>query len=244
MPETTETHSIRGHFIPAPPLPLGDDVKALFAASPRLSSLTPDELLAHIIKTRDEAYALVPFPCLGSFRFLSPGIRSAAPGETYAKLVQHLKGEADGLSNGVPRSILDLGCGLGQDTRALVVDGVPSERIVAADLSQDFLIIGHAMYGDKPSEGSIAGVRWTTCDVFEADDVEKVATMAGQEGFGTIYVGSFIHLFSLRECLAVPERLKLRSRSHADHSHSSQRAKSKSCVFCHSCYLSNPVLLY
>jgi hypothetical protein len=42
-----------------------------------------------------------------------------------------------------------LGCGFGQDIRALAVAGAPSEKLYGSDLRKEFWDLGYALFNDK-----------------------------------------------------------------------------------------------
>lgn len=184
-------------FAREPESPIPSLALDLFRISSRLSLLSEEELKQHIVDKRDEVFPVAPYPCLGSFRFLMPAIHTCGPTGTYQALLEHLKSSA--VDAAVPRKHLDLGCAMGQDTRKLIFDGVPADRLVAADLCKELIEAGHAMYDDEGANGRLAGIKWLVCDVFDAEHVERVRAEVGQEGYGSIYVGSFLHLFDLGE---------------------------------------------
>lgn len=176
-------------------LPLPPGTRALFAWSnpERFARLSDEELGAHITRVRDLAYARTPWPCLGRFSFIDPGIRTAAGPETYAHVLQRLRPRPPPQRSA---KVLDLGCCVAQDARALVMDGTPAENVVASDLLQHFIDLGFELFADKEGQGRIAGMKFQTADVFNQSDVNKLKEFAAAEGgYDVIYVGSFIHLF-------------------------------------------------
>ncbi len=48
-----------------------------------------------------------------------------------------------------PARLLDVGCCFGQDLRKLVVDGVPSERLVGLEPESKFLDLGFELFADR-----------------------------------------------------------------------------------------------
>ncbi|CEH15510.1 hypothetical protein CBOM_03814 [Ceraceosorus bombacis] len=196
-------------YASAPEQPIPDEALSLFQTSTYLSSLSTSALVQHIIQTRDQVFPHAPYPCLGSFRFLMPAIHTCGPQGTYEALLAHLKSQAGGEEAGAPpKKHLDLGCAMGQDTRKLIVDGVPSHRLVAADLSKDLMDAGHAMYDDASARERIGGTKWLVCDVFDEQHVQRVRDEAKEDGgYGSIYIGSFLHLFDLDEQKSIVKTL-------------------------------------
>ncbi|KAI1430391.1 hypothetical protein F5Y12DRAFT_723587 [Xylaria sp. FL1777] len=105
------------------------------------------EQIAHITKLRNTAYAQVPYPCMGTFRFLDLDL---ARHEAYK---EHVLGPlSQPAVPGKPEPLfLDCGCCLGQDVRKLAADGVPPHRLWASDIEPKFIETGFELFrdGDK-----------------------------------------------------------------------------------------------
>ncbi|KAI9689530.1 MAG: hypothetical protein M1822_010181 [Bathelium mastoideum] len=105
-------------------------------------------LVQRIQEIRDRAWAIAPYPCFGQFRFLED-VLSASP--FYNEIVYKVKAGA---------SVLDLGSGLGQDLRRLLVaagrtwkisdtNGNQHIKTYAADVTSEFWDLGLELFGDE-----------------------------------------------------------------------------------------------
>jgi SAM-dependent methyltransferase len=104
-------------------------------------------------------------------------------------------------------SFLDLGCGFGQDLRALVADGVPSQQCYAADLRREFWDLGYELFYDKETLKS----EWIQTDVLAPLDSQAgLQQLKGK--VDVIYAGSLLHLFDyggqVKVCELIVELLK------------------------------------
>lgn len=80
------------------------------------TGLEGEELANHVHTIRDRVWAFAPYPCTGRGLFLLPGLSGM---KIWPEVVEAAK---DG------KTILDLGCGLGQDIRRLRYDAVGSSN--------------------------------------------------------------------------------------------------------------------
>ncbi|KAF2823436.1 hypothetical protein CC86DRAFT_422289 [Ophiobolus disseminans] len=139
------------------------------------SGIPDEEILDHIYKVRDQAWDVLPYPCIGVFRFLDfPACLSPVYEEVLGRV-------------SAGETLLDLGCCFGQDIRKLVQDGAPSDNIIGVDHESRFIDLGYELFGDRETLKS----RFYTGDVFAQD---FLANMRGQ--IDIIFVGSFLHLFT------------------------------------------------
>ncbi|CAO1618216.1 unnamed protein product [Parajaminaea phylloscopi] len=188
-----------------PPLPLEDDTISLFrwsrpdlwGSGSRESDSNQETLIRHIAERRNAVLEKVNYPCIAGYSYLIPGILYQP---CFAEVVQRMS--AAKRPDGFEPTFLDLGCGLAQDARALLAfsppGAIPSSRIVAADLNPTLLEAGFELFGDKAGQGKISDVKWETCDIFRKEDVERLKSLTHQgTGYDVIWLGSFIHLFSL-----------------------------------------------
>ncbi|KAE8447545.1 hypothetical protein EG329_010675 [Mollisiaceae sp. DMI_Dod_QoI] len=104
------------------------------------SHIPPDSVRAHVLKKREEAWKIFPFPCIGQMRFLD---FSLAKMPSYDKILARLN---DSLT---PARLLDVGCCFGQDLRRLVADGTPSENLVGLDVEPQFLSLSYDLFADR-----------------------------------------------------------------------------------------------
>jgi SAM-dependent methyltransferase len=102
------------------------------------------ELREHVLAVRRDAMASAhAYRCVAGAMFLSP---RAPRHPRYADLL------ACASSGGV---LADVGCAFGQETRALIADGVPATQLVAADVTDAYWRLGERLFGDA-AEGSAA----------------------------------------------------------------------------------------
>lgn len=136
---------------------------------------------------RNKAWKETPYPCLGLFHFLLPGI---ARQRQFKHVIETL---SKPIESGPAPMLLDLACAVGQDPRALLQHSggkIPAERIVAADLMRSYMDIGFELFGDEAGKGRIAGIEWAEADVFRRADLEKLKSLSpGGKGFQFVYIG-------------------------------------------------------
>ncbi|KAG9997139.1 hypothetical protein KCU78_g17100, partial [Aureobasidium melanogenum] len=135
-----------------------------------------DEVVPHVLKIREKAWEVFPYPCIGGFRFLDMPL---AGFDAYPEIVRRLKSGND--------KYLDLGCCFGQDIRRLVADGVPHEALIGSDLHQGFLDLGYDLFKDKET----LRTKFIAADVFEAQS--KLTPLEGN--IDILHTSSFFHLF-------------------------------------------------
>ncbi|KAG8875834.1 hypothetical protein FRB97_004689 [Tulasnella sp. 331] len=153
----------------------------------KYTRLSSDEATRHIVEVRDRAWDIEPYPCLGRFRFLTPGIAGSG---LYPQILDRLKqGE----------TLLDLGMCFGQDIRKLVSDGAPSENIYGSDLRPEYLELGYALFMDKDRLKS----KLIAADIF--DPSSELKQIEGK--IDIIYTGSFFHLFDWDDQIRVAKRV-------------------------------------
>ncbi|KAK4646999.1 uncharacterized protein QC761_0024760 [Podospora bellae-mahoneyi] len=150
-------------------------------------SKIPDEkILDHIHTIRDQAWEILPYPCIGVFRFLDfPACLSPA----YPEVLERVR---------AGETFLDLGCCFGQDIRKLVHDGAPSDNIIGVDTESRFIDLGYELFGDRER----LKVHFCTGDVFAED---FLAEYRGRVDI--IFLGSFLHLFSFEQQVAIVAQL-------------------------------------
>ncbi|KAL2821796.1 hypothetical protein BDW59DRAFT_181090 [Aspergillus cavernicola] len=150
------------------------------------SGIPEEENTTHIHRVRDQAWDILPFPCIGLFRFLD---FPAYLQPVYPEVLSRIKsGE----------TFLDLGCCFGQDIRKLVHDGAPSENLIGVDTEPRFLDLGYQLFKDKDS----LKAHFLTGDVL-ADNF--LTEWRGKVDI--IFLGSFLHLFSFEQQEAIVVQL-------------------------------------
>lgn len=159
------------------------------------SKVPSDEVVKHVVDLRNEAWEIFPYPCIGQFRFLEPGITDL---EEYNEVIKRL-------SQG--QTLLDMACCFGQTVRQLVADGAPAENITGCDLEPDFIKLGYKLFKDEDKLQS----NFLTADIF--DDQSSLVGLKGQ--FDMVYAGSFFHLWGLEKQRQVSKRVALLLRPQA-----------------------------
>ncbi|CDO70605.1 hypothetical protein BN946_scf184748.g2 [Trametes cinnabarina] len=100
---------------------------------------------------------------------------------------------------------LDLGCCMGTDVRKLVHDGYPASHVFGCDLRQEYIELGHELFGDADR----CPIRFFTSNVFDlpttvdsatrntvVPEPSTVTALAQLRGVLThIYTGALFHLF-------------------------------------------------
>ncbi|KAH7402868.1 hypothetical protein BKA66DRAFT_404384 [Pyrenochaeta sp. MPI-SDFR-AT-0127] len=139
------------------------------------SGIPTNEVFNHVVKLRDEAWKVFPYPCIGQFRFMEP---SFAGLEEYDEVVERLcKGQ----------KLLDMACCFGQTTRELVVGGAPAVNIYGCDLQPGFIELGYELFKDREKLQS----KFLIADIFDSNSA--LADLKGH--FDMVYAGSFFHLW-------------------------------------------------
>ncbi|KAF2092408.1 hypothetical protein NA57DRAFT_50389 [Rhizodiscina lignyota] len=142
------------------------------------SGIPPSDVLPHALALRDKAWDIAPYGCIGLLGFTSPSIQNHPH---YAYILSHLKS--------VPgTTLLDLGCGFGQNLRQLALDGVPTSALSGADLSPSLIKCGYEYFRDQDT----LQATFITHDVLNpADEFSKNA----QGTFDIVWAALFFHLW-------------------------------------------------
>ncbi|THX88731.1 hypothetical protein D6C98_02432 [Aureobasidium pullulans] len=140
------------------------------------SNIPSDQVVPHVLRIRDTAWEVFPYPCIGQFRFLDMPLGGF---HEYPEILQRLKSGNE--------KYLDLGCCFGQDIRRLVNDGVPGSVLIGSDLHQGFLDLGYDLFKDKDKLNS----KFIAADVFESQSA--LTPLAGK--IDILHTSSFFHLF-------------------------------------------------
>jgi SAM-dependent methyltransferase len=139
------------------------------------SGISADDVVEHVIKLRNEAWRVFPYPCIGQFRFLDLSLKQT---KEYPELLERL---------GQGQRLLDMACCFGQEIRQLVADGAPSEQIYGCDLRKEYVELGYQLFRDRDRLHS----PFLTADIF--DNSSPLIELQGT--FDVVYAGSFFHLF-------------------------------------------------
>ncbi|MCJ1474398.1 hypothetical protein MMC13_003056 [Lambiella insularis] len=157
----------------------------------KYSKILADGVVAHVLKIRDLAWQIFPYPCIGQFRFLDLSI---AQQPFYPRLLSRLTSPS-------PPTFLDLGCCFGQDIRKLVHDGAPAAALSGAELRGAFLDMGYELFRDRET----LGARFIEADVFAEGEADALARLDGT--VDVVYTASFLHLFGLATQIRVAKRI-------------------------------------
>jgi len=134
-----------------------------------------EEIKAQIYAVRDKAWNVLPYPCIGLFRFLDFSIHLSP---AYPSVLTRLR---------AGETLLDLGCCFGQDLRKVALDSGTSANLLGADIEGAFMDLGYELFRDS---GKFQG-KFFPGSIFDGDFLE--------EWYGKIdmiYLGSFLHLFN------------------------------------------------
>jgi SAM-dependent methyltransferase len=158
------------------------------------SHIPTHRLVEHVQKIRREAWAVRQYPCFGSYTFQE---LSLAQHPMYATVCDRLKSRTNA-------TLLDLGCGIGQDLRKLVRDGVPGHQLIGYDLEPAFFSVGYEVFKDRLHLKStfIAG------DFLAAADDEMHVQRRVTYDF--IHAADFFHLWSWAKQIRVSTRRIMR----------------------------------
>ncbi|KAJ5606344.1 hypothetical protein N7510_009125 [Penicillium lagena] len=151
------------------------------------AGVSKNDMEKHIYSIRDEAWDIMPYPCIGAFMFLT--LRLCALPE-YPALLSRLK-------NG--HTFLDLGCCFGQDIRKLIFDGVPADQLLGCDYERSLLEVGFALFHDKDTMFN----RFIDADFF--DDHGKL--FQHKQTFDIIHIAMFLHLMNRHTQLLAIDRI-------------------------------------
>lgn len=145
----------------------------------KYSKIPAEEVEDHVLKIREAAWEIFPYPCIGRFRFLDLGFTKSAE---YPEVLKRLQeGER----------FLDIGCCFGQAIRQLVLDGAPSENMYGSDLRGEYMELGYDLFGDRDTLKST----FITADILDA--TSPLAELKGT--FDIIFAGSFFHLWGYED---------------------------------------------
>ena len=99
----------------------------------------------------------------------------------------------------VGASVLDLGCGLGQELRQLAYNGAPTQKMYASDRSQELWDLGFELFRDHEHMCAT----FVQADIFDLDSDLK--HLSGQ--MDIIIANHFLHLFDWDQQLAAMKRI-------------------------------------
>lgn len=156
-----------------------------------------------MLSQRDRAWNVLPYPCVGQMRFLDFPLSSMP---SYPTILSRL---ADPDSES---SLIDVGCGLGQELRKLVFDGAHGSknrfgaRLVGLDIESQFIDLGYDLFQDRDSFPG----RFVAGDLLDDAPTNPISSLAGSADF--IFIASFLHLWNwdkqVQACVRLVRLLK------------------------------------
>lgn len=155
------------------------------------SQIPSADVVQHVVDTRNRAWEVHPYPCLGQFRFLELNLSKRG---LYKSLVEELTATFS------PGRFLDIGCCLGQDLRKLIYDGVPPERVAGAELNGAFVDLGYDLFKDKGRLAGKAPIVSASILVDPSSPASPLNSLVGT--FSSVQLGMLLHLFTWEEQLA------------------------------------------
>ncbi|KAJ5287036.1 hypothetical protein N7478_002722 [Penicillium angulare] len=93
----------------------------------------------HVKRIGKKGWDIRRFPCFRIFLFLRLDL-SHSP--IYPKVIEEIRARS---------FFLDMGCGLGQDIRRLILDGAPAEHLVGLDIEPAYIDLGYELFKDAPA---------------------------------------------------------------------------------------------
>ncbi|RAH43524.1 class I SAM-dependent methyltransferase [Aspergillus brunneoviolaceus CBS 621.78] len=153
------------------------------------SKIPEEKIIKHVKEVRDRAFAVFPYPCIGSFRFLDITI-CASP--AYPEILSRLKTSDE--------TYLDLGCAMGQDIRYLIHQGAPASRLYGSDLHPEFISLGYDLFADRAT----LPTEFIPSDIFDPS-CALLTRLTGQVDI--INAASFFHLFDWATQVALAKQV-------------------------------------
>src|SRR3569833_1440039 len=121
-----------------------------------------------------------PWLCVGQFRFMDLSLAKRA---NYSQLVARLSRPG--------ARLLDLGCGIAQDLRQLVADGVPATHLYGLEAQEGFLELGYDLFG---AADAFPADHFIAADLLDRAD-PRVADLGGT--LDAVHLGMILHLWDL-----------------------------------------------
>lgn len=184
------------NFKNAPARPLEDfDLKFLRVWLGDSSELSDSELMDHVLESHNRIRASDAhiYSCVSSLSYLCPRARLHP---MYSEVV------ASAVAMGPAFKILDVGSCMGQETRALIVDGVSPQSITTSDVHDAFWKAGNDIFIDdgsrKDAPYSTAGVTEIWGDWTTPLKIRFVAHL--KDSFTAILCKNVHHALSKQQC--------------------------------------------
>ncbi|MEW5299209.1 MAG: hypothetical protein WDW36_002244 [Sanguina aurantia] len=151
--------------------------------------------------------------CIQAMSFLAPKVQDHPQYKAVlAKFALHKQRPGGGSHGSTPLQILDLGCCFGQDTRQLLMDGIPAGSIIASDIHDGYWQAGRQLFKDDTNPASrLAGVRTLFTDMAADPGAEGCVDLSaeGLEGsVSFVYALAVLHVLSRQQCVQMLQRVR------------------------------------
>ncbi|KAH9469656.1 hypothetical protein Pst134EA_006942 [Puccinia striiformis f. sp. tritici] len=149
------------------PLDLIEHAKALEFFKKSTGIEDPSVLKGHVLKIREAAYKIYPYPCIWGFEFLK-GKTLSHP--FYPRM------KANQLSDQDQKIFVDLGAFVGVDLKQVVEDGWDANNVLGIDIHHEWIDIGHELFRDGQQLPSFLGdiLLETTLNSAPAEEAQPV----------------------------------------------------------------------
>ncbi|KAJ5093945.1 hypothetical protein N7456_009806 [Penicillium angulare] len=151
------------------------------------TKMRPENIESHVKYIAKKGWNVLRYPCFQQFLFLHLDL-SRSP--IYQKVIKQTQ------SGGL---LLDIGCGLGQDLRRLVQDGVPGKNLIGLEIQHAYIDLGYELFQDK----SMLQCKFLVQDFFK-DTAELVSL---EKKITIMNSGYFMHMFDWEKQLDVAKRM-------------------------------------
>ncbi|KAK7937280.1 uncharacterized protein PG986_014148 [Apiospora aurea] len=172
-----------------------DDIGSIRQLLEEYSGIPPQDVTAHIHTIRDRMWAVKPYNCIGSFRFLTLDF---VTNRHYQSALSRLR------APGSAATFLDMACCVGQVLRHLVWSGVAPSRLYGADLERPFVEAGFDLFRDR--EGAFGrGVTLVVGDALAEGGDSTLEVLDGK--IDIVYASAFFHLFTWHDQVVAAKRV-------------------------------------
>ncbi|KAK8109204.1 Methyltransferase type 11 [Apiospora sp. TS-2023a] len=162
------------------------------------SDIPAEEAIAHLHAVRDKMWAVKPYTCIGSFRFLSLAF---VDNPHYQAALARLR------SPGSTATFLDMACCVGQVLRHLAWSGVDPTRLFGADLERPFIEAGFELFRDREAAFG-RGATLVVGDALAEGNGEGDPALGVLDGkISIVHASAFFHLFTWADQLAAAKRV-------------------------------------
>ncbi|BDA47220.1 probableBRG0 Methyltransferase adrK [Coccomyxa sp. Obi] len=173
---------------PEEPRNLSDDDLSLLSQYTGEKDL--EKLRAHVLTIwRNVKSKLWVYACVQRLMFLHPRITGH---EFYAQALDTIKSAPDSI-------FLDIGCCFGQDTRQLILDGVPAQSVTATDITPDYWEFGKYLFMDRDTLAVQSAFGSFTDPEFTAA-TGPLGHLSGRVAFA--WAGAVLHVLSAEDVRA------------------------------------------